>query len=119
MKKLTKLLAGLSLVAVGGIAMSLVAAEKPGIEDVMNKAFKGKQSLVVKVSDGKASPDEAKAFLELAKALSAATPPRRCGVVEDKDRRDREGSRGCGGRHRQGGRGTSCCLELQGMPQRA
>ena len=76
MKKTTRLLAGLTIVAVGGTAMTLVAAEKAGIEDVMKQAFKGKQSLVVKVCEGKASAEEAKKFLELAKGLGAEKPPR-------------------------------------------
>ncbi|MFI5380810.1 MAG: hypothetical protein ACHRHE_16045 [Tepidisphaerales bacterium] len=75
MKQVTRLLAGLAAVAIGGTAMTLLAAEKLAIGDVMKKAFKGKQSLLVKVTEGKASADDAKKLLELVKNLGANTPP--------------------------------------------
>ncbi len=76
MKNLRSTLVGLAALAVSGGAITLLAADKPGIEDVMHKAFKGKQSLVVRVADGKASADEAKSLLEYVKALDAANAPK-------------------------------------------
>ncbi|MGA2498314.1 MAG: hypothetical protein ABSH20_11270 [Tepidisphaeraceae bacterium] len=75
MKKTARFVAGLAIVAVGGTAMTLMAAEKLGIGDVMKKAFKGKQSLLVKVTEGRASADEAKELLDLVKVLGANKPP--------------------------------------------
>ena len=75
MKKMTRVLAALAFLAVGGTALTLVAEEKLDIGAVMKKAFKGKQSLAVKVIEGKASADEAKNFLELVKTLGANKPP--------------------------------------------
>ncbi len=75
MMKMTRLMAGLTILTVGGTAVTLMAAEKVGIEEVMKKGFKGKPALVAKVSEGKASSDEAKKFLELVKNLGTNNPP--------------------------------------------
>jgi hypothetical protein len=75
MKKMTRLLAGLVAVAIGGTAVTLMAADKLAIGEVMKKGFKGKQSLVVKVTEGKASAEEARKLLDLVKNLGANTPP--------------------------------------------
>ncbi len=78
MRKTFFTLAGVTMVVgmVWGVANAAEEKPKYTTKDVMAKAHKGKDTLLSKVSAGKATPEEAKELLGMYQALEMNKPPK-------------------------------------------